>query len=188
MNRPHFILGVILVMCLIAQSAWAAKTHVTDSFEVTLRTGPSTENKVIAMLSSGQPVEVLDSQGDWSHVRLLGSGVSNKEGWMLSRFLVNRLPWEAQARSLKEENIQLKEKLTRIEKKLTDAVRQEKAARSTLETIQKGVQTLTKENEGLRSSQKNRWFATGALVVLCGLLIGLVIGRQQKKRRSSVHY
>jgi len=32
------------------------------------------------------------------------------------------LPWEMQARSLKEENIRLKEKLTRIEKKLTEAV------------------------------------------------------------------
>jgi len=44
---------------------------VTDSFKVTLRTGPSSENKIIAMPSSGQPVKVLDSRGNWSHLRLL---------------------------------------------------------------------------------------------------------------------
>ena len=60
-----------------------------------------------------------------------------------------------------------------------------KETRSTLETTQKEAQRLARENERLSSSQRNKWIAIGALVLLCGLLIGLVIGRQQKKTRSS---
>lgn len=225
MRRFQLILGVILGVCLMGQSSWASKAYVTDSFKVTLRTGPSIENKVIAMPSSGQPVEVLDSNDDWSYVRLLGHGEGNKEGWMLSRYLVTRLPWEMQAGSLKDENTRLKEKLPRIEEKLSEALRHEQnlairlqdktkalhrlqndyealkrgaaeylklkagytETRSTLETTQKEVQRLTEENERLRSSQRNRWFAIGALVLLCGLIIGLLIGRQQKKPRSSYY-
>ena len=74
------------------QPGWAVRAHVMDSFKVTLRTGPTTEKKIIAMPSSGQPVEILGSRGDWGHVRLLGHGVDNREGWMLSRFLVDRVP------------------------------------------------------------------------------------------------
>jgi len=187
MNRLQFILGLIFGVCLIGQSSWATKAYVTDSFKVTLRTGASIENRVIAMLSSGQPVEVLDSHGDWSHVRLLGRGASDKEGWMLSRFLVTRLPWETEAGSLREENIRLKERLVRIERKLREAVDREGAIRPALEAAQKDIQRLTEENERRRSSERNKWFAMGALVLLCGLMIGLVIGRGQKKRRSTLY-
>jgi SH3 domain protein len=46
---------------------------------------------------------------------------------------------------------------------------------------------LRKEHEQLQSSQMNRWFATGALVLLCGLLLGVMVGRQQKTRKSSFY-
>jgi SH3 domain protein len=59
-----------------------------------------------------------------------------------------------------------------------------KAAQSELETARNEVRRLAEEVEQLRSSQMNRWFATGALVLLCGLLIGLLVGRQQRRRRS----
>ena len=76
----------------MVQPGWAARAHVMDSFKVTLRAGPSSQKKIIAMPSSGQPVEILGSRGDWGHVRLLGHGVDNREGRMLSRFLVDRVP------------------------------------------------------------------------------------------------
>lgn len=226
MYRFQFILGIVLALCLMSQWSWAEKAYVTDSFRITLRTGPSVENKIIAMLPSGQPLEVMDSLGDWSHVRLLESGESSKEGWVLSRFLITRLPWEMRASSLIEENTGLKEKVTPLEKKLSDAVRGEQelaiklqdvtealqkleknyeslkqgaagylklkatytATRSKLEIIQKEIQGLTEENKKLRSTQRNKWFITGAAVLLCGLIIGLVLGRQQRKRRSSLYY
>ena len=53
-------------------------------------------------------------------------------------------------------------------------------ARTTLETVQK-------ENMVLKSSQRNRWFLSGAVVLLVGLIFGLIMGRQQRKRRSSYY-
>ena len=222
MNRVQFVLGIILGFFLMGQSSWATKAYITDSLKVTLRTGPSREEKIIAVLSSGQPIEVLDSQGDWSLVRLLERGEAKKEGWMMSQYLITRLPWKTQVRSLKEENTWLKQKLPAIETKLGETSRKEKeltaklrnniealnrlqkdyaslrqgaseylnlkathsATKSMLETLTKDVQRLTVENNALKSSERNKWFAIGALVVLCGLMIGLVVGRQQKKRRS----
>jgi len=202
--------------------SWADRAYVTDSFKITLRTGPSSENKVIAMPASGEAVEVMDSRENWAHVRLLDRGQGSVEGWVLSRYLINRLPWELQTTSLKDENDRIKEKLTRIQsekgevtqrgqalsgdlKKTSEALEnlqskyeslkqgaseylnlkeEHDITRTKLETIQKTAKTLTVENERLKSSQRNRWFATGAAVLLIGLFIGLVLGKREKKRKS----
>jgi SH3 domain protein len=202
----------------IADKGWAARAYVTDSFEITLRTGPSTGNKIIGMLSSGQSVDVARTEGEWSLVKLPDS---DKEGWVVSRYLISRLPWEIQAKALQEEVANLRAKLSQVEKELSAVSKQRQdlsaelkrktqeleqlrkehselqrgaegylklkalhaAAEKNLFTARNELSRVVKENEELRSSQLTRWFVSGALVLLCGLLIGVLVGRQQKKRR-----
>ena len=60
----------------------------------------------------------------------------------------------------------------------------------TLKALQEArvtLETLQKENMVLKSSQRNRWFLSGAVVLLVGLIFGLVMGRQQRKRKSSYY-
>ena len=57
MKRKQIYLVAILGVMVACQAAAASKAHVTDSLRVTLRTGPSIKNKIVTMLSSGQPVE-----------------------------------------------------------------------------------------------------------------------------------
>ena len=203
----------------LTHQCWAARAYVTDSFEITLRTGPSNENKITAMLFSGRPLDVLSTQGDWSQVRVLDD---SKEGWVMSRYLVTRVPWEVQAKKLQEDSVTLNAKLNRLQKEFVDESQQRQglaaelkqktqelealskeylelkkgaegylrlktiyeATEKDLKTAQSELSKVTAENETLRSSHLNRWFLSGAAVLLCGLLIGGIAGRQQKKRRS----
>ena len=76
-------LSVLLTANLaLAQSAW-----VSDEFEVTLRTGPSTSNAIQLMVSSGTELQVLeeDSESGYSRVRTNGG----TEGWVLTRYLMD---------------------------------------------------------------------------------------------------
>ena len=70
-----------------------------------------------------------------------------------------------------------------LKKEATDYLKM----KSAYENMKKRVESLAHENEVIQSTQINKWFAYGALVLLCGLMIGLVVGRQQKKRRSSLY-
>ncbi|RLB83353.1 MAG: TIGR04211 family SH3 domain-containing protein [Deltaproteobacteria bacterium] len=186
----RLITPVILGLCLMGQTSWAAKAYVTDTFRISLRRGPSIENKILKFLPSGLPVKVLESQGGWSRVHVLENEQGILEGWVLSRYLITRLPWEEQAKSLKQENAQLKEKIVRIEK-WGEAVRQElgltRELKENYEVTLKAIQTLTKENERLRSSRRSKWFAMGALVLFFGLMIGLVLGKPQRRLKSSYY-
>ena len=219
MKTLSMMLLVISGFFGLTQQGWADKAYVTDSFEITLRTGPSNENRIIAMLFSGRPLDVLGTEGEWSQVKVLDDG---KEGWVVSRYLVTRPPWEVQARKLKEDLVSLNGKLNRVQKEFADESQRRQglaaeikrkteelealskeylelkkgaegylslktlyeAAEKNMQAAQAELSKLTAENENLKSSQQNRWFLSGALVLLCGLLIGGIAGRQQKKRRS----
>lgn len=218
MKRYRLIIPIALGLCFMFQASWAAKVYVTDTFRITLRGGPSIENRILKSIPSGTPVEVLESGEDWSRVRLLEPDDNDLIGWVLSRYLITREPWELQTKSLLSENAQLKERVDLLEKetnelslrdkkldgelkKTTSALQRLQYEHTTLkkessdylkikaayENNKKRVDALSRENEVLKSAQINKWFATGALVLLCGLMIGVVVGRHQKKRRSSLY-
>ncbi|NVL90711.1 MAG: TIGR04211 family SH3 domain-containing protein [Desulfobacterales bacterium] len=178
MRRFQFIIPAILGICLIGQTSWAEKAYVTDSFRISLRRGPSIENKILKFLPSGLPVDISESQDGWSRVQLSESRGGYMQGWVLSRYLVTRLPWKVQTESLKKENARLKERLSRIKREHMEADGQHQQLVET-------VQTLTKKNKSLKSYQRSKWLSVGALVLFGGLLIGLVLGGQRKKRKSS---
>ncbi|MBW1998449.1 MAG: TIGR04211 family SH3 domain-containing protein [Deltaproteobacteria bacterium] len=217
------ILFVAFSFCF-AGPARGERAYVTDSFRITFRTGPSLENKILAMLVSGQAVEVLESQGEWSRVRLLDKD-GEEEGWVLTRYLTYRVPWEVRARKLEKENMQLKEKLEELNLDLQRTMQRERESsgqlastvkaltrlkkdyvtlkegsagylklkasydqiQSRLEKIQRDFDLLNKEYDRLKDSQRTRWFIAGASVLLCGLIVGLILGKKQKKRRSSYY-
>ena len=222
MKKFRSILIIALGICFMPQAGWAERAYVTDSLEITLRSGPSVQNRVLSMPSSPQAVEILDIKDTWSHVRLVGGPQADLEGWVLSRYLISRLPWQLQTESLEKKNASLREKVAALEKEYKATSIREKdfaqnlgkevqalkklqadhealkrgsanyvklkaeydKTRKALETIQKKAQALTKENDGLKFSQRNRWFATGAAILLIGLITGLMLGRREKKRKS----
>ena len=77
-----------LVSCLLVLSgnAVAETRYVSDTLEITMRSGKGTSFGITRMLRSGTPVEVLnvDKKSGYTQVRTN----SGKEGWVLSRFLM----------------------------------------------------------------------------------------------------
>lgn len=183
------IIAVTLGLFLLCQTSWAAKAYITDFFRISLRRGPSIENKILRFVPSGLPVEIYESQDGWSRVRLLEGEQGILEGWVLSRYLIKRMPWEDQTRSLRGENARLKEKLARIDQEWEEKVSREhgqgKQLKTKYEIARKNAQRLAEENEVLKSSKRKKWFATGALVLLSGWVVGLMAGKNPRKRNLS---
>ena len=218
-------MATLLMTGFMTMQARAEKAYIFNTSKVTLRTGPAVGNKIITMLSQDEPVETISSESGWSMVRLLKPSRNNTEGWVLSRYLVTRLPLQIQVNALTGENSRLKTKLTNSEKeraesvlqrdkcqgKLTETSKIRQKLRNSYETlkkestgflklkkehettlvhleeIQKTNGILQKENDSMKSSEQNRWFLTGALVLLFGFFFGLVMGKQQRKRKSSYY-
>jgi len=92
-------LAIILVLILSGAGLVQAETwYVSDSLEITFRTGPQLDRKITAMLKSGQPMEIIERGEEWSQVRL----PSGREGWVLSRFIKTEVPKSLQLKALQK--------------------------------------------------------------------------------------
>lgn len=102
MKRPLFLI-FIFSACVMVGSAQAKTAYISDVMNITMRTGPTTENKIIAMLKTGQSAEIVEEGQDWSRVRI----ADGKEGWVLTRFLSFEKPKTMQLESLEKRHNEL---------------------------------------------------------------------------------
>ena len=56
--------------------------YVTDNLTIPMRTGTTLQHKILKMLPSGTPVEVIEGDNENTHIRVQGV-----DGWVLTRFL-----------------------------------------------------------------------------------------------------
>ena len=84
--KNFIVVGISLL--LFSVSVQAETMYVADIVKITLRTGPGADHRVVAMLQTGQEVETLRSEDEWTLVKL----ASGKEGWVISRLLTSDKP------------------------------------------------------------------------------------------------
>lgn len=202
---------------LCSQICWAEKAFITDPTDTQIRSGPNSQNRVIATLPPGASIEVLKGN-EWTHIRFTTSTGEVKDGWVRSRSVGPRPPVEMVTKQLESENLDLSQRLADSEKQnlsfadrekqLTDKLRKLESdyealkagsanyvglkaeydsTKANLAAAQESIQILNKENDSLRLSQKIQFFAAGAAVLICGLLLGWISGRHQKRQRSNYY-
>jgi len=130
-------LSLSLTLPATAESVW-----VSDQFEVMLRTGPSTNNAIQLMVSSGTELEVLgeDAESGYTQVRT-GGGT---EGWVLSRYLMS----EPSARQQLET---LTQQLTNANAKGSSMGTQLSAIRTEYDGANRRIRQLEQEKSDLQA-------------------------------------
>ncbi len=118
---------VVMLATMLNPVAWAEPAWVSDQFEVTLRSGPSTSNAIQLMVSSGTRLEILERDPDSGYSRVRTGG--GTEGWVLSRYLMS----EPAAR----------EQLAELTSQLTSATTRGSSLTSQLEAIRGEYDTAT---------------------------------------------
>lgn len=132
-----------LILWLFAISAaHSAPVWVSDQFEITLRTGPTTSHSIQMMVASGTQLEVLEQDADSGYARVRTS--AGTEGWVLSRYLMN----EPSARERIEK---LTGQLTRTNTEGTSLGSQLAAIRKEYNTARRQISTLENEKSVLES-------------------------------------
>lgn len=134
------IMALLMLTALCVQAG--EKRYITDKLEVTLRAGHSNEYKILRMLPSGTPVEILeqDPESGYSRVRV-GPDI---EGWVITRYLDREPSGRVRAAALGKEVETLRAELTRLKSEAGsfDATRSEMEGR---------IAELEKENDRLKS-------------------------------------
>ena len=216
----HLLRIAIFTLALSGQ-ALAESRYVSDTLEITMRSGKGTSFGITRMLRSGTKLEVLDVDKKTGYTKVRTK--SGKEGWVLSRFLMkspaardqlagaedklakleleNR-KLETDLASLKDEKAKLSKNLgnldsesRKVNQELAEIKRtassalaidsENKELKSRVVSLERQLQTMQQENEGLKDRTARDWFMVGAAVVLLGIIVGLIIPRIRWRKKSS---
>jgi SH3 domain protein len=132
------VLVFIPLFLALGSNAMAETRYVSDSLEITMRSGKSTSHGITRMLRSGTPLEVLetDKKTGYSHVRTS----SGKEGWVLSRFLMK--------------GPAARDRLTTAEKKLAELELENRKMNTAMQAMREEKSSLQKEQNTLASEHR----------------------------------
>lgn len=201
----------LLLSGVLAGPVRAETGYATDSFTVPIRSGTSTQHKILHMVPSGTPLQILEPSETEGYTKVkTPEGIV---GWILTRYLMDQAPprervaqLEERVAAMEEENHALLDKaealdanraaLARCDENLAEIRR---AASQTLAIEQENrklqqevvlareqAARLERENASLHEESRRDWFIAGAGVGLGGLLLGLIIPsfpwRRQRRR------
>lgn len=146
-----------LIGILMCQNAWSESVWVSDEFEVTLRTGPSTGNAIEIMISSGTELEALERDADTGYTRVQTRG--GTEGWVLTRYLMVEP-------SAREQLQTLTGQLTDASSRGSSLNNQLAAVRSEYDTAERRIEELERDKTELQQELADiRRTAANALAV-----------------------
>ncbi len=123
-----------------SEKAWSESAWVSDEFEITLRSGPSTSNAIQLMVGSGTALEILERDTDAGYTRVRTGG--GTEGWVLSRYLMAEP-------SAREQLQTLSGQLSSANTKGSSLTSQLAAIRGEHGTATKRIETLEREKSQL---------------------------------------
>ncbi len=198
----HSLLVIVFGWAFFAGVCVAEDIYVTGVTNITMRTGPGVGHKIVAMLKSGTKLEIVEFQKDWTQVKTL----QGRTGWVLSRFLTQKVPDAllveklekenqrllSKLASLEEENknitvknaalVQIEEKYNKLRNESADFLKLDKKYKEKIQQYEtQKIKIEELENE--LSNEASFWFLIGPGVFIIGLIFGL---STRKKKRSSL--
>jgi SH3 domain protein len=156
---------MVLIGLLILPAASIAETvYVSEDFEITMRTGPGSDRKIISLVQSGKALEILEKGEEWSMVR----DHSGKEGWVLNRYLTPSQPCAMVLDRVRQDYDVLAAKYKGLKENFDELDAQKKATNADLSQSQKdrdqlstAYETLKKESsEFLKLKQRHQQVVT----------------------------
>ncbi len=202
-------LFLLFILGALTSPARAETAYATDSCTVPIRAGTSTEYRILRMVRSGAPLEILDANTAQGYTQV--KTPEGTVGWILTRELMDQpsprdqvAQLEARVAALDEDNRTLRgdaealddtrAALTRCEEDLAEirrtaaqplAIEQENLRlQEEIAAAHERQRHLELENAALRDQSGRNWFIAGAGVALGGLLFGLIIPRIPWRRRQ----
>ena len=138
-------MGFFLI--IFSNAALADTMYVSDVLKLTVRDGKGTGEKIIAVVQSGQTVEVLLPEDEWALVRL----DDGKEGWVLNRYLTGKITNNIKLKLMKKKHKNLVAQSTTLLEEKVKLKDENKKFKTELDKVQKEAEELKMSYEALKT-------------------------------------
>ena len=144
-------LALLLLMLCITQVTLAETTrYVSDNLEITLRSGESTKHQILRMLSSGTPLEVLETnpESGYSKVR----DPKGTVGWVLTRYLMNLPSARDRLADAQKKLVNMEIEITRLKEEAKQTTGDRKSLTQEKQKLEEETRKLTQELNTIRKT------------------------------------
>jgi SH3 domain protein len=142
-----FTVSMGFFLIIFSNAALADTMYVSDVLKLTVRDGKGTGEKIIAVVQSGQTVEVLQPEDEWALVRL----DDGKEGWVLNRYLTGKITNNIKLKLLKKKHKTLVAQSTTLLEEKVKLKDENKKFKTELDKVQKEAEELKMSYEALKT-------------------------------------
>lgn len=198
----------MIFIFLVAGIIYGQTMYIRTVVRITLRSGPGVDHKIISMINSGQEIEVLDTEGEWSRIKT----PQDQIGWVMTSLITSEKPTQFIPISETLTDRRLLEKQGAILEENENLKAELSGSKETIDTLTAAIETLKRESSDcpklkadyqqttatiteqttkinilenklteLQLQQNIWWFLSGAGV----LIIGFIIGYSAKRQRRS---
>ncbi len=143
----------VAILCLYAAQAFAAPAWVSDEFEITLRSGPSTSNAISLMVDSGTRLEVLERDADSGYSRVRTPG--GTEGWVLTRYLMKEPSAREQLETLTSRLTNANTRGTSLDSQLNAVQDEYESAKRQIAALERDKSAVEKELAEIKRTAAN---------------------------------
>jgi SH3 domain protein len=172
----------LLVAFLGPASARAETAWVKGEIQLNLRSGPSTGNRILTSVTTGDQVTVLERGESWTQVRTAGG----EEGWIPAGYLAAEAPPGVRVTQLEREVSELRRRLGEADSQLETLRTQNETFSSRDEEQEASLRELTEENLDLKAGARWPYLITGAVILTVGMLFGAILARGAGRRRTRI--
>ncbi|MGM0424753.1 MAG: TIGR04211 family SH3 domain-containing protein [Thermodesulfobacteriota bacterium] len=142
---------LMLLFLFLGTPALAQTLYVSDQFQITLRTGPSQEHRIISMLPTGTKLQVLQTLPEWVQVRT----PEGKQGWVLKRYTMQRVPREQEISQLQATLQRLQEQAGSNQVKSASLQKNKMELQANLQKLERQLQDLEQKHRDLQRDAGN---------------------------------
>lgn len=153
MKTMNLLAALAAILVLTTTNAAAESAWVTDQFEVTLRSGPSTSNSIDLMLSSGRELEVLERDPETGYTRVRTGG--GTEGWVLTRYLMSEPSAREQLQRLSSQLTNAQSEGSSLNSQLNAIRGEQNAAKQRISELERDKQSLETELDEIKRTAAN---------------------------------
>ncbi len=139
---------VLCILLAVPHAGFAESAWVSDQFEITLRTGPSTSNAIQLMLNSGTQLEVLERDRASGYARVRTPG--GTEGWVITRYLMNEPAARQQLQELTGQLTDAQAAGSSLSEQLQAIRNDHRAANERIQQLERDKATLQTELDEIR--------------------------------------
>ena len=173
------LVAMLLPLAIGAPVALAEQGWVRDEIRLNLRTGPTTQNRIVGVVKTGDPVRILSRGDGWTKVRVTETGT---EGWIPEGYLLPQPPPGVRLAELEIHAAELEEKLAQVSKQATELGSTNEVLASQDGEQEAQIKSLTMENMELKAGARYPEWITGALIFASGMLLGAILRSSFAKR------